>query len=876
MLRLIASRAIDNPTAIALLAPARPPLTYERLYAEIRDHAHTLRAIGIGEQDCVALLLPNGPEAAVGFLASSAISACAPLNPISGTNELDAALSLLKPKALIVSPKVDLERRAVAEKRGVRVLTAIPHRKKEAGVFSLSVSTPANEADDFLPQPNDLALLLHTSGTTSQPKLVGLTHGQLCRSAKNIVESLQLNPEDRCLNIMPLFHIHGIVAALLSTLCAGGSVVCSPGFQGRHFFQWLAEFQPSWFTAVPTLHTAILTHAARRGFCARHHSLRFIRSCSAPLRPVLLQALEQCFGVPVVEAYGMTEAAHQIASNPLPPAVRKPGSVGVSTGTEIAIFDELGQRLGPDDVGEIVIRGPNVITRYLRESSGSRDHFAHGWFHTGDRGLIDRDGYLFLKGRESEFINRGGTKISPYEIEEVLLDHPDIEEAVVFAAPEPRLGEAVAAAVVLRKPNAASQINIKEFVSRKLSYFKVPQELVFVDKIPKGPTGKLQRVSLAAELGVTAAREAGLSSQVALIHEVRTHLEDVLSTMFTQIIGIEKISLNDNFFDIGGDSLAAMELIGAIEQVTGKGLTIAALFEAPTVRQLAALIERNEHESQSYVVSIQSAGSKPPFFCVDAGPRYLNLVRHMGAGRPFLGLLYPNGIATSIESISEFCVKSITAVQPEGPYFVGGWCTAGLIAYEIAQQLREQGQEVALLVLLDAVNPARLAELSTVAKILILADESRRKILFHLRSMTQLELERVPAYFIERLKNLWHTLTRRVWPARMTREFVLPILSHRPSDEHLVGRRYRPKPYNGRVVLFRRGLRAVSKYLDWNLGWADLIVGELNVIEIQGGHGDMLDGPQVVCTAVKLARYLNDPPPSEWQGQSKSERTSSL
>jgi acyl-CoA synthetase (AMP-forming)/AMP-acid ligase II/thioesterase domain-containing protein/acyl carrier protein len=858
MLRLIANRAADNPTAFALLAPGRrSPMTYEQLYTEIQGHARVLRAIGVGKEDRVALLLPNGPEAALGFLATSTISACAPLNPICGTNEIDAVLSNLKPKVLIASPNLDPERRAVAEKHGVLVVTATPDLKREAGTFTLSVSAPVSDTDDILPQPHDLALLLHTSGTTSQPKLVGLTHDQLRRSAENIVKSLQLGPDDRCLNVMPLFHIHGIVAAILSTLCAGASVVCSPGFQGRQFFQWLPEFQPSWFTAVPTMHAAIVANAAQRGFDGEHHSLRFIRSCSAPLPRGLLREVERWFGVPVVEAYGMTEAAHQIASNPLPPGVRKPGSVGVSTGTEIAIFDELGQPVGSDCEGEIVIRGRNVISHYLGNSCANRECFKHGWFYTGDRGLIDRDGYLFLKGRGSEFINRGGTKISPHEIEEALLDHPNIAEAVAFAIPESRLGEAVAAAVVLRNPMAASEAEIREFASRKLSYFKVPQQLVFLDKIPKGPTGKLQRVRLASELGLTAPPKAPL--QGAPMHEARTQLEDVLATIIAQIIGIEKVDLNDNFFEVGGDSLAALELIAGIEQVTGKRLTIAALFPAPTVKRLAALIEQYDPGTQPYVVPVQGSGSKPPFFCVDAGPRYIRLAQLLNADRPFLGLIYPDVIATSVEAIAEFCVKSIRAVQREGPYFVSGWCGAGLIAYEIAQQLREQDQEVALLVLFDSVNPARLEELSTLGIVLVQADELFRKIWFHLRWMIQLEPARVPDYFIQRLKRIWHTLTRRTGPARAATNFFRPIFSIQPPNLYAVGRRYRPKSYDGRVILFRRSLRAVSKYLDWKLGWASVITGDFNVVEIPGGHEDML-GPQVQCTAVKLTAYLRDPP----------------
>ena len=520
---------------------------------------------------------------------------------------------------------------------------------------------------------------------------------------------------------------------MLASLYAGASVVCSVGFRRRHFFQWLQEFQPSWYTAVPTTHAAIATSATQHDDVVKRHSLRFIRSCSAPLPGSVLRELEQRFRVPVLEAYGMTEAAHQIACNPLPPGIRKAGSVGVPTGTDIAIFDELGRPLGPDREGEIVIRGSNVISCYVGDPSGGQQNFTGGWFRTGDVGLIDRDGYLFIKGRGKEFINRGGTKISPHEIEEVLLDQPNVAEAVVFAMPKSRLGEEVAAAIVLREPRPAAETEIREFASRQLSYFKVPKQLVFLDEIPKGPTGKLQRLGMAAKLGLIAPREEHRNS--VPLCESHTPLEDVLATMWANIIGTERVGLDDNFFEIGGDSLIAMELIAAIEQVTGRMLTMAALFQAPTIRELAAFLDRYDPEQQPYVVPIQGKGSKPSFFCVDAGPRYLRLAQRLGTDRPFLGLLCPNAIATSIEAIAEFSVKSIRAVQPNGPYFVGGWCTAGLIAYEIAQQLQSQGEEVALLVLFDAVNPGRSDELSVRQVIFVQADELFRKILFHLRSM---------------------------------------------------------------------------------------------------------------------------------------------
>ena len=855
---LIADHATDNPAAFALLAPGRPPLTYARLHAEIWEHAHVLRAMGISKEDRVALLLPNGPEAALSFLATSTISVCAPLNPVCTVNELDAALSHIKPKVLIASPDLDPEKRAVAAKHGISVITATPDLKREAGVFTLSTVATARRANDVLPQATDAALLLHTSGTASQPKLVGLTQEQLCRSAENLARALQLSPDDRCLNIMPLFHIHGIVAAILASLYAGASVVCSSGFRRRHFFQWLKEFQPSWYTAVPTMHAAIAASAVQHGDVLKRHSLRFIRSCSAPLPGSVLRDLEQWFGVPVLEAFGMTEAAHQIACNPLPPGIRKLGSVGVPTGTEIAIFDELGRPLGPDCEGEIVIRGGNVISSYMGDRSVNQQSFTAGWFRTGDIGSIDRDGYLFIKGRAKEFINRGGTKLSPHEIEEVLLHHPNVAEAVVFAMPEPRLGEEVAAAIVLREPRATPATEIRDFVSRQLSYFKVPQQIVFLDKLPKGPTGKPQRIGLAAKLGLIPRREEHREN--VPLREPNTRLEDLFVTMWAHILGTERVGVDDNFFEIGGDSLTAMKLIAAIEQVTGKRLTVAVLFQAPTIRRLVAFLEQYDPAQQPKVVPIQSKGSKSPFFCVDAGPRYLRLAQRLDTDRPFLGLLHPDSIATSIEATAEYSVKLIRAVQPSGPYFVGGWCAAGLIAYEIAQQLQVQGQEVALLVLFDSVNPGRLDGLSVMHLMFVQADELCRKICFHLLSMTRLEFGHLPAYFLERLQNVWHTLTRRAWPARVSREFLRSVLRREPPNMYAMGRRYRPKPYNGRVVLFRRSLRAISKYLDWKLGWGGVIAGELDVVEIQGGHDDMFNEPGVQRTAATLAAYLRDHP----------------
>jgi acyl-CoA synthetase (AMP-forming)/AMP-acid ligase II len=344
--------------------------------------------------------------------------------------------------------------------------------------------------------------MLHTSGTTSRPKLVPLSQINLTTSARNIAASLDLTAADRCLNVMPLFHIHGLIAAVLSSLGAGGAVVCTPGFDAFKFFDWLRDSKPSWYTAVPTMHQLILQRARGRGDVIESNRLRFLRSSSAALPPSLMEQLEQAFDAPLVEAYGMTEASHQMACNPLPPGERKPGSVGRGTGVELAVMDERGALLPGGDSGEVVIRGASVTRGYESNPEANAGAFADGWFRTGDQGYLDSDGYLFLTGRLKEIINRGGEKVSPREVDEVLLQHPAVEQAVTFAVPHPRLGEEVAAAVVLLGGETAGERELREHAARHLAGFKVPRRIVFVDEIPKGPTGKLQRIGLAQQLGL--------------------------------------------------------------------------------------------------------------------------------------------------------------------------------------------------------------------------------------------------------------------------------------------------------------------------------------------------------------------------------------
>jgi oxalate---CoA ligase len=493
-----------DANAPALTAPGRSALSHAALRALIEQTARSLRALGIRVDDRVAIVLPNGPETASAFLAVASVATAAPLNPGYRLGEFDFYLSDLNAKALLIFAGMDSPAREVADRRGIPIIELKVDPAEPAGEFSLHSMGPAQaRADGGGPGgTDDIALVLHTSGTTSRPKMVPLSHRNVTASAINISRTLRLSHDDVCLNIMPLFHIHGLIGAVLSSIAAGASIACAPNFDALKFFRWFAETNPTWYTAVPTMHQAILNRAARNAEVIAAGRLRLIRSSSSSLPPQVMQELERVFDAPVIEAYGMTEAAHQMASNPLPPGKRFAGSVGIAAGPEIAIMNDAGDILKAKAIGEVVIRGRNVTAGYHNNPDANARAWTGGWFRTGDQGYLDEAGYLRLTGRLKEMINRGGEKITPLEIEVALLDHPAVAQAVAFAMPHPLLGEEIAAAIVLRDELTADEQELREFVSARLAQFKVPRKIVFLATIPKGPTGKLQRIGLAKVLGL--------------------------------------------------------------------------------------------------------------------------------------------------------------------------------------------------------------------------------------------------------------------------------------------------------------------------------------------------------------------------------------
>jgi acyl-CoA synthetase (AMP-forming)/AMP-acid ligase II len=501
ILELVQAQPADRP---AIGGIGRAPISYGELAGLIIRTVRDLRQVGIANGDRICVVLRNGPELATAFLSIAAGASIAPLNPAFREDEFETYLSDLAVKAIVVEQGDRSAAAVVATRRNIPVLEIAIDPRQPAGYFQLLNTERLHGAhgDTGVSKSADEVLALHTSGTTSRPKVVSLTAQNLLHAVDSVQAILQLRPDDVGLNIMPLFHVHGLVASLLVSIRAGAQVVCAPAFDALKFYRWFAEANPTWYTAVPTIHQAVLARASHNQTAVEATRLRFIRSCSAALPPTVAVRLETLFKCPVIEAYGMTEAAHQIASNPLPPMRRKIGTVGLPVGTEVAILDDQLNATGRNQSGHIVIRGTNVFSGYANNPKANATSFTDGWFRTGDIGFIDDDGYLTVTGREREIIIRGGEKIALREIDDVLYAHPAVDQAAAFSIPHAVLGEEIGALVVLRNGSYADEYEIKDFIAARLAKFKIPRRVIFGDHIPKGATGKLQRSDLAKKLGL--------------------------------------------------------------------------------------------------------------------------------------------------------------------------------------------------------------------------------------------------------------------------------------------------------------------------------------------------------------------------------------
>ena len=483
---------------IALTSEISSKLSYKDLKLFINKISKQLAGNGLSNKDRAAIVLPNGPYMASSFLAISSYMSAAPLNPSYKSEEYEFYLKDLNPKIVLVEKNSDNPVVDVAKKLKIELCEINPEKDGPSGIFNIY----ENETEYSLPDENDESLVLHTSGTTSRPKIVPLTNKNIFSSAENISKSLNLSESDHCLNIMPLFHIHGLIAILASSMKAGASVCASNGFNAIKFLDLAKSEKINWYSGVPTMHQTILLRARRNLEIAKELKLRLIRSSSASLPPAVFKDLNDVFNCPVIEAYGMTEATHQMTSNPLPPKQQKAGFVGLPAGPEVCIMNENGDVLKQGEEGEVCIKGENVTLGYDNNEEANKTSFTNGWFRTGDQGYFDKEGYLKISGRLKEIINKGGEKISPLEVDNVLMDHPFIDQAVCFGYDDKMLGENIASAIIIKSGETCSENDVLEYAQEKLAKFKIPKKIFFVEEIPKGATGKLQRNVLAKKFGL--------------------------------------------------------------------------------------------------------------------------------------------------------------------------------------------------------------------------------------------------------------------------------------------------------------------------------------------------------------------------------------
>ena len=841
---LLAEHARRAPTAAAIVAPHARPVAYGPLVEQLDDLGRTLRGAGAGRQDRVAVVLPNGPAMATTMLGVIANAVAAPLNPQYTADELRFFLTDLAPSLLLVGEMLDTPARDVAAALGVAVL--------EVGAYGTVRPDGAARVPVDAPRarPDDLALLLHTSGTTSRPKLVPLTHRNLATSARNVAATLALAPDDRCFNLMPLFHIHGIVAALLASLVTGGTIVCTSGFDADDVLGSMHELAPTWYTAVPTIHRAMLDALGRAA--NPPPALRFIRSSSAALPSTTLTALEEAFQAPVIEAYGMTEAAHQMASNPRT-GVRKPGSVGPAAGPEIAILADGGIMQTPGATGEIVIRGANVTGGYRENPDANASAFIEGWFRTGDQGTLDDDGYLTITGRLKEIVNRGGEKVAPTEVEEALLAHPDVVQAVAFAISHPRLGEDIAAAVVLGEGSTVSRAELRRFVAERLAPFKVPHRIVFLDDLPKGATGKVQRIGMAERLGL----DGGDPVERAVV-KPRDDTERQMVRIFADVLQLDApVGVTDDFVELGADSLHFEELLSEIERVFHQSLPASVLLDDATPERIATLLRTDGHRdagTDPVVVPIQPLGNRPPLFCVMRAGTLVtarHFVSELGTDQPVYGIWMPamhgrEDEGGSVEEIATACRRVVGQVQASGPYFLFGYSIGGLVAYEMARQFAESGDRAGVVVMADTPYPVPLPTVrDRVAK--LFSPEGPPAVARRLRGLAH----RVPAV---------RAIAKPLPPSKL--EQRAEAFRAVGVDLHATIHRERayvssPRPPAAPIVLLRcRHTMEVICSGSPVLGWEPYADDGWEVHEVPGSHDSMLGEPHVHVLAATLSSCL--------------------
>lgn len=684
--------------------------TYGQLAAKITEFSLHLQKSGFNKNDRIAVVMPNCTEAVIAFLAITDRAVAVPLDPENSLLELKKYFALTKVTAVIVTEEnfLKVQQAAVDMEITLMVMRADVYR-------SYKLITEHDAAADrvkWRKTEEDSAVVLLTSGTSSGHKVVVLTHANLINEANTKVPGFDLQENDRLIIYPALFHIYGI-AIFLAVMAAGGSILCLPHFEVKEFFRAIREFKITQYVGTPAIHQVIAEYTEKISSGNSNFFLRIIQSGGALLSPTTAKILENYFGAIVVQGYGLTETTALATLMPLLQEKIKIDSVGRPAGCEIRIMDEKKNWLLPKNVGQIVIRGKSVIAGYENVADDKTIFLEDGWFVTGDVGYFDEDGYLFLVGRSSEVINRGGVKISPYEVERVLCNHEDIKEAIIFGAAHPSLGEIPMALVVLKKSSKLTEASVKEFLKNEILLYKVPVRIFFAAHIPKNNNGKVVRRSLYQYIKDHKEDFADMDVKEGKERQPNA-IEIGLLNIWRTLLGNDKIEINDNYFEVGGDSLGLVTMFTEIERVFQVSLPEQIILINGTVQDLALAIENETRcwENFDFIVPVSSVLKKQHnLFVVHALTgevlTYRKLAEYMGKDYAVYGLSFNMHaqklqVPVSIVELARLYIEEIRIIQPQGPYFLAGYSVGGMIAYEISRQLKLMNEIVALVALIDA------------------------------------------------------------------------------------------------------------------------------------------------------------------------------
>jgi acyl-CoA synthetase (AMP-forming)/AMP-acid ligase II/thioesterase domain-containing protein len=817
-------------------------LGYSELLPVLSGITEWLSGLGLGPDTKVGVAMSNGPELALTLLGAIRTMTVTPLDPDLTPVELRSAMEHVGVSCIVTDARHNEVMLGVGKALGLPV-HIIPFITGP-GIPLGSLQGVTRSEVRVLHSPTDHVMLLHrTSGTTGTSKRVPLKMVHISAQARNTAESLGLGPEDRILQVMPLFHMHGF-GCLTGTLWSGGTVICTPGHDGARYEDLCYAFKPTWFSASPTILSDIVRVHEKDPELARAVPYRFIRSLSAAIRGDLITDLEAVTGAPLVEQYGLTEALSPVIANHPPPGDRRIGAIGRPYRCQVRIVDGAGNDVAQGVSGEILLQGPGVIQGYAEGDEVNARSWYGDWFRTGDLAFLDQDGFVHLKGRLKEEINRGGEKIDPFEVEKALTGHPGVTGCAAFATAHPTLGEDVAIAYIPAREAVAIE-DLRRWMLERIASHKVPKRFFAMDTIPSTATGKLKRTELSRRYGELGSlysngstlidteddrpiaepvrRAEGVDGSVA--GEVPgTYVERTIAMVWGQEIGKDRILLDDDFFQLGGDSLSGVRSCARLSEMLGSKIELGQIFRYPTLRELSQAISVSGQRQQWLnLTPIRMKGKLTPFVCVHGDEGNYNLPRLFSEERPFIGFMHQgeDGLGMrykSIKSMARHYVNELLQARPEGPYILCGFSAGGVIAFEMAQRLRAMGKEVPLLVLLDSRGPYFNWWL-----------HAPKAKLFGLRA--DLSKPRCERYLRKGM----------AIPYALRNAYI--ITTYRSAVD-----RFRPRPYAGDILYVRSTER--SQEPD---GWADKLTGDVRTEIVEGKHLDILLQPHVK----ELARVVD-------------------